>query len=278
MADYHLHQQGDEENLHVHITPETRHSLKRWNLIAGLLHMVQFILMLVASFTVQSIRDFKKPIYLYGLKFDAASKALLPDSRLVGHLWFGAATSSFLLISAVAHLYIILRFDAYIVSLRRGINPWRWIEYAISSSIMICLIAVLFGVYGLGALVLMFAINGIMNTFGLVMEKYNPPNRTSTDWLPFALGCLAGLPPWIVILFTFLGADVDYSDVPAFVYALIVVYFVFFNTFPVNMTLQYMQYGKWSDYVYGERVYITLSLVSKSILAWIVFGGTFQPN
>ena len=44
------------------------------------------------------------------------------------------------------------------------------------------------------------------------------------------------------------------------------------------MALQYARWGKWSDYRYGEFVYILLSLWSKSLLAWLVFGGTAQPN
>ena len=41
--------------------------------------------------------------------------------------------------------------------------------------------------------------------------------------------------------------------------------------------LQYRQIGKWRDYLYGEKVYITLSLVAKSLLAWQVFAGTLVP-
>ena len=63
-----------------------------------------------------------------------------------------------------------------------------------------------------------------------------------------------------------------------FVYGILFGYFLFFNTFPVNMALQYARWGKWSDYRYGEFVYILLSLWSKSLLAWLVFGGTAQPN
>ena len=44
------------------------------------------------------------------------------------------------------------------------------------------------------------------------------------------------------------------------------------------MVLQYARYGSWREYRYGEKVYIILSLASKSLLAWLVFGGTFQPN
>ena len=55
-------------------------------------------------------------------------------------------------------------------------------------------------------------------------------------------------------------------------------YAVFFNTFPVNMVLQYKKVGRWADYRYGELWYVFLSLGSKSLLAWVVFGGTQQPN
>jgi predicted metal-binding membrane protein len=53
--------------------------------------------------------------------------------------------------------------------------------------------------------------------------------------------------------------------------------FLFFNSFAVNMVLQYKKVGPWKDYLYGEKVYIILSLVAKSLLAWQVFGGTLRP-
>ena len=69
-----------------------------------------------------------------------------------------------------------------IADINRGINYTRWYEYALSSSIMICSIAVLFGCYDLGSLVLMFAANAAMNLFGLLMEVMNPPEREAVDW------------------------------------------------------------------------------------------------
>ena len=35
--------------------------------------------------------------------------------------------------------------------------------------------------------------------------------------------------------------------------------------------------GPWHDYLFGERVYILLSLSSKSVLAWQVFAGPLGP-
>ena len=58
---------------------------------------------------------------------------------------------------------------------------------------------------------------------------------------------------------------------PTFVYAIFVSLFVLFNSFAVNQALQYKRVGRWRDYRYGERWYLWLSLVAKSLLAWQVF-------
>jgi hypothetical protein len=48
--------------------------------------------------------------------------------------------------------------------------------------------------------------------------------------------------------------------------------------FAVNMVLQYKGVGRWKDYLYGERTYIVLSFVAKTLLAWLVFSGVFMPH
>jgi hypothetical protein len=54
--------------------------------------------------------------------------------------------------------------------------------------------------------------------------------------------------------------------------------FIFFNTFAIVQYLQYKKVGKWSEYIRGEKTYITLSLVAKSALAWQIFSGTLIPQ
>ena len=39
----------------------------------------------------------------------------------------------------------------------------------------------------------------------------------------------------------------------------------------MNQALQYKGVGRWRDYRFGERWYLWLSLVAKSLLAWQVF-------
>jgi hypothetical protein len=156
-------------------------------------------------------------------------------------------------------------------------NPVRFYEYALSSSLMIVLIGMLSGLWDLGAIILIFGLNAMMNLFGIMMELHNQTTQ-KTDWTAFIYGCIAGIIPWIVIFIYFLGA-VNSGDAkpPDFVYAIIPTLFVFFNIFAINMVLQYRKVGRWRDYLFGERVYIILSLTTKSILAWLIFAGTLAP-
>jgi hypothetical protein len=84
--------------------------------------------------------------------------------------------------------------------------------------------------------------------------------------------------PWVVIMLYFVGAvSSGEAKPPPFVYAIVPTLFVFFNIFAINMVLQYKKVGPWKDYLYGERVYIILSLLAKSTLCWLIFTGTLAP-
>jgi hypothetical protein len=251
---------------------ETFLRLRRFNAVMGVLHLVQGIFMIAIS----NATTF--PVYTNFLRFDTQALALVPNPRLVYHLRFGPAVAVFLLLSALAHLSLsTFGYRWYVAKLKSGMNPARFYEYALSSSLMIVLIGMLVGVSDLGALVLMFGINAMMNLFGIMMELHNQ-NTKGTDWTAFIYGCIAGIVPWIVIFMYFYGS-LGSSDAkpPAFVYAIVPTIFVFFNIFAVNMVLQYKKVGRWKDYLFGERMYIVLSLLAKTALAWQIFIGTLRP-
>jgi hypothetical protein len=223
-------------------------------------------------------------IYTFYLKFKIISLTppnfqILPDPQVaftVGYL--GVIVASFLLISAFALLMIaFVKYNNYVDNLKKGMNPYRWYEYFFSSSIMIVIIATFVGVWDLWSLVMIFVLNATMIMCGYLMEKINSLTK-KTDWSAYLLGCLAGLTPWVVLAAYFIAAlGSSETNPPAFVYAILLIYFILFNTFSINMILQYKGVGKWKDYLYGERVYILLSFIAKSLLAWIVFVGVFAP-
>jgi len=246
--------------------------LRRFNLVMGFLHLIQGIFMIVVS------NDTTYSIFTNYLSFDPNTFSLKPNPELFYELRFGPAVALFLMLSAVAHLYLsTIGYKSYVDNLKKGMNPIRFYEYALSSSLMIVLIGMLCGLWDLGAIILIFGINATMNLFGIMMEKQNQTTK-KTDWTAFVYGCVAGFIPWIVIMLYFVGA-VNSGDAkpPTFVYAIIPTLFVFFNIFAINMVLQYKKVGAWKDYLVGERVYIILSLSAKTVLAWLIWVGTLAP-
>lgn len=246
--------------------------LRRFNLVMGFLHLVQGAFMIFVS------NDTTYPIFTNYLNFDPETLSLKPETQLFYELPFGPAVAAFLLISAVAHFYLsTVGYERYVENLKKGMNPVRFYEYALSSSLMIVLIGMLIGLWDLGALILIFTLNATMNLFGIMMELHNQHTKT-VNWTAFIYGSIAGFIPWVVITLYFVGA-VNSGDAkpPAFVYAIVPTLFVFFNIFAINMVLQYKEVGPWKDYLFGERVYIILSLSAKSVLCWLIWTGTLAP-
>ena len=256
----------------VEASEKTFWGLRRFNAAMGLLHLVQGILMILVS------NDTTYPIYTNYLRFDLSTFSLTPDPKLAYNLRFGPAVAIFLLISAVAHFFLsTVGYKWYVRQLKKHSNPARFYEYALSSSWMIVLIGMLVGIWDLGSLILMFGLNAMMNLFGVMMELHNQ-TTDKVNWTSFIYGCFAGIIPWIVIMMYFLGAlSSSGAEPPAFVYAIIPTIFVFFNIFALNMYLQYKKVGPWKDYLFGERMFIVLSLLAKTALAWQIWFGTLAP-
>ncbi|MFC2012444.1 heliorhodopsin HeR [Chloroflexota bacterium] len=120
----------------------------------------------------------------------------------------------------------------------------------------------------IAALLAIFGINACMILFGALQEKYENPGKPNL--LPFLFGTFGGIIPWIAIVIYVWAPGLTISP-PGFVYGIIASLFIFFNCFAVNMLLQYKKVGPWSDYLYGEKVYILVSLTAKALLAWQVF-------
>jgi hypothetical protein len=260
-------------------------NLWKWNVAMAILHGVQAIVVLALGLTNTRLKAFKIPFTTSFVSWTNGYPQ--PAVQVYSSMPFIPVTSGFAFMSSIAHIIVLIYWQRYLDDLRRGRNLFRWFEYAASSSLMIALIGQLFGIYDVVTLSMMIGCNASMNFFGLLHETMNEASKPDqVDWSAFWFGCFAGVAPWAAI-FAAIGGLPETSRVPSFVWALLIVYLFFFNTFPINMYLQYKNIGWWSDsywgwpgsgYYQGERVYQILSLVSKSLLLWLVVGGANQPN
>ncbi len=242
--------------------------LQNFNALMGVFHLIQAVSMILLS------NEFSLPITKTFLRFNEATSRLVPVTEEVTTLRIGPAVALFLLTSAVAHFILAspMGYPWYVKNLKKHINYLRWIEYSLSASWMIVLIAMLVGIYDVGTLLALFGLTAVMNLCGLIMEIHNRTTET-TNWTSYIVGCIAGIIPWIVIFISLTSA----GTVPDFVIAIFISIAVFFNLFAINMVLQYKKVWKWKNYLYGEKMYILLSLLAKSALAWQVFAGTLRP-
>ncbi len=249
------------------VSDDKARNLRRWNVVMTVLHAASALVMVALA------SDFSLPVTNYvadhppGAALDPANTTVLFEYSLA---W---GTAAFALLSALFHGIVAgPGYAAYIRELEHGRNRFRWVEYALSSTLMILLVAGLNIITDVAALIGIAGANVAMILFGWIMEMVNPPERETTWWAPFTFGSIAGIVPWVAIaVSTFAGGGA--GNVPGFVWGILVSLFVFFNSFAVVQWLQYRGQGRWADYLVGEKTYQVLSLVSKTALAWQIFAG-----
>jgi hypothetical protein len=235
--------------------------LRTWNIVVGIILAIQAVMIAVLT------NKFSLPVTA---TFMEGPPGTAPTLHHLFNIRTGWGVFAFLAISAVALLVIASPpvFPWYKRNLLQNRNYGRWIEYFFSSSIMIVLISQITGISDIAALMAIFGVNASMILFGALQEKYEKPGKPNL--LPFWMGSFAGVIPWLVILIYVIAPGLKVSP-PGFVYGIIASLFVFFNCFAINMILQYKKIGPWRDYLFGEKVYIILSLTAKALLAWQVF-------
>jgi hypothetical protein len=261
----------------VTLDPDRARGLARWNAALAALHFAQFLLMLAISRTEAAFTA--SVTYVVPRLENGRFAGLDTRASDIVNIPLAYVVASFFLMSALAHFLLRwplrARYEAW---LRRGMNPARWVEYAFSSTVMILAIAQLSFIKEFSALVAIAGCNVAMNLFGWSMEAANE-GRARTDWKHFVFGCVAGIIPWIAIGASLVAYAVqpDAVPIPAFVWAIYGSLFVSFNVFAITMVLQYAKVGRWRDYLTGEKTYMVMSLVAKSLLAWQVWSGTLRP-
>jgi len=243
-----------------------RHRLRVVNVCVGVVLGAEAVLMLVLSSTLSL------PVTASFLRNDPVAVQGPAPGEVLFRLAIGPAVAVFLLLAMADHLLVaspgLHRW--YEAALEQRANYARWIEYSVSASIMIVLIAMFTGIRDIAALLGLFAANTAMILLGLLMERQQTAGQA--DWTAYWFGCLIGAVPWVAIFWYVVGAP----RVPGFVWAITVTQLVLFAAFALNMALQYRQAGPWRSYLTGERAYLTLSLVAKSLLAWLIYANVLR--
>jgi len=274
----HIDDAGSKENSPLKgfknvITEEQSKRLRKWNLLTACFHFVTGIVIFAITNNELTV-----PIYTTYADSDRGNPKLWgPELYKVGDAVVGYFSGAFLLLVAIDHFVVGTVFrKTYEHYLARGQNPFRWIEYSISASVMHVQIALLSGVMDLHLLIAIFLLTATTMVFGHyqeVLSQYDQGASGKKSLFSFWIGFIPHIGNWGIIM-SYFFQGVMTGDPPAFVWAIIFILFILDATFAVNQWLQQKGIGKWKNYLYGEYVFIVLSFTAKQLLAWVNYGGT----
>lgn len=272
-------------------TKNNQKSIRRCNIAAGLLHGVSFIaaLTLTIIFLDQSISTELRTDYkIYDANATLSTGGTQPDSSgpfsvlcaSLGFYKLSWVNIAFPLITSLFHLVIAFnpeinrRYSKYV--LRDGINPYRWIEYSITASIMAWVIGQLSGITNVFLLVVLILVNVAMQYQGYIQEVVNVGRKRADGFFysPIVIGFVLFAAQWLPIFVYFFAAitsdrPATAEQVPWFVYSIILGLFFQFAAFGLVMVFHYTGSPKWFKSHYNNEVaYIVLSFTSKVFLDW----------
>lgn len=175
--------------------------------------------------------------------------------------------------SAVLPLLYITKLEArYKERLQTSrVVPWRWIDLALTSALMVETVALLSGIQDIMALKLIGALTAV--TYGLrwLGERQNNQGG-AVDWSAYHISLFSGLVPWLMIAAYAVSTGLyGMVRMPWFVYALYGGGLVGFVGMAANQLKSYRQ--PTLNYQMIERNYVNLNVLTKLGFAVILIIG-----
>ena len=192
----------------------------------------------------------------------------------VGEQGVANLIASFFAVTAGFHLlYALNPGDVYLKAVRNGNNYLRWLEYSISATIMIIIIALLSGVKDIKTFFVLTT-----SAIGMIATgQWFETSMGNARWIPIIVGfvLLAGIFATVFASFQNRLDDARRAgyDLPGWLWAIVVVLFIFYASFGFVPIAQMFFKGNYRRYEYA---YLTLSLLSKATLGILVATGFGQ--
>lgn len=252
------------------------------NIMAAMLHLCNALI-----FTYFYIFNNKKDLvygitskYTTWIKYEDSFE-IITEETTVGHISIHWLIFSFHMLSFVFQMAVLLPFYNYRMRIeKQAKNPLRFIEYSFSAPLMLVSIGLLCGITDMCIIVQQFSLTVVCMVCGAICEIINNSSVKNilhiTAWVAIIV---AYLPIFIYFyIANSEAAENDTDGAPNFVYVIVIVQFLLFQSFGCVQLIQI--YGKNVDYIRyigyeSELSYATLSLVSKTFLGWMIYSNVF---
>jgi hypothetical protein len=286
-----------------------------WHLVAGVAHFVSFVTIYVLVFATGS--DWTIPVVVrYALwtrpnefakcNADTNPCSIVQRTDVLFDASLGTLVGIFSLLSTFTHaehVFVILfrrpvgLFNGITNRLKNPLNYSnfeRWLEYSLSASVMLVIVAALCGLASLYDMLWVSANTFAVMWFGYAVET---ARNQRSQVIFYVAACVTHTLVWVPIVIAFeLGTNK--SDAPPEVKAIVYCMVALFSCFGV---VPFFQFRLWEVFRrqgngyavldkdeqmnaqntrnrQAEYTYIALSLAAKLVLTWLVYAGVFMRD
>jgi len=227
------------------------------NVGCACVHTVSTIAVLTAGLIDANVRDYTLPV---GTCITINGTITTMHVSSVPVLPFVVVPGA---ISAFWHWWIAAMDDTGDIVVT-GMNVWRWVDYWASSAIMIGGIALLSGVADAWVLSGVMLAQSFFMVVSGVVESSDLPLTTHLG-VAIVTSVYYCIVVWGPVLYAFTE-----NAPPEFVIAIVSTLFVLFALFGVVYVVAAV---RWFEPFETEVMYATLSIMAKTLLQWLVYGG-----
>ena len=277
-------------------------NIKTLNYYAAWLHGLSFVVILGLFITMSGPVNFNTD--LFKMEIDSVSdgdkEMTLQTKKTTSVSTTVLQTCILLMFGLTCLIHIFYYTDAfktgfYTSELKKGRNRVRWIEYGITSTIMIFVTAIISGVKGSDTVFAICTSNLVLMAFGYLIEMTPSVEGKIVALLAgfFSLSCI-----WYLILSNFYSrisetedlektrpdGSIQTRDIPSWIKQVITPLFIWYLLFGVIALLYVRKYRKSKnegvdlDFKVYERYYIILSYISKAFIGYYLAFGLTRPE
>jgi hypothetical protein len=250
---------------------ETYRTLRIIHLFLGVLHLAQGVLTLLFS------DQLLVTVTTAFLKFNQTTGEVAPFINELVTIPLPYIASAVVLIAGMYHLAIAspFFFKNYITNLEQRFNPYRWVEYSITASLIVSVVGILSGIFDIFLQLSLFMLTAGMMMYAYIFELLNQRRQYGepVNWVPFIVGSSLGIVPWVIITTYYFAGLQTVGELGGFWNSIIFFTFMIYALSMINMMLTIVNRGPWKDYVFSDKIFLLLSVTSKTALLWQIFFG-----
>lgn len=265
-------------------------SLKNYNFYAFLLHFISGVVISIVFFTIVGEINFNTDLFSYkitkigegsgnrNVEFSFGKEG---DPMIeIKDIFLKIIVVSIFLITSFFHLFYY-KSNKYITEINKGYNRFRWIEYSITSTLMIFILCIISGVKEYYTVFSICALNILLMSMGYFLEL---SSLKEVKIVALVVGFFA-----LTSIFSIIYANMIYNlkraedldfDIPEWVKFVVFPMILWWISFGVVAILNTKNYGKPGyNYKRYEKYYIILSFLSKAFMGYyLTFGLTRKES